>query len=1090
MSELLIYKASAGSGKTFTLAVEYIAYLILNPNEYKHILAATFTNKATGEMKERILQQLYGIWQNLDTSKPYLKSIMLKLPGYNENTIRENAGKALLLLIHDYQNFRIETIDSFFQKIFQNVARELNLTQNLTIELNQDAVIEHAVDRMINELTPLSPVLQQISTFITEKIEENKSWRVYNELKVFGKNIFNEEFQERSTELQNKILVNSKLIQEVKTLLNQNLEKYLDHLSSFIDGYDDILTSYQLEDSTISYGSTVRNFLKNLTSFSTLKKITVGSVIDAKLTSPNSWIKKSICKNDQDKLKSAIPELMDLLNQANHSFLKLFPIINSCVLTRAHLNQLQLLNNIRAEVVHDNNESNKIVLSDINKLLFDLLGENDSSFIYEKIGTSIHHIMIDEFQDTSRLQWTNFRLLLNESLANGYDSLIVGDVKQAIYRWRNGDWSILNSFDPNNVSAQLPQALRLESLNTNYRSEDNIIEFNNHFFEEAAENQTVAFNNTFSTNRDELLTAYHNLTQEKHKGTKEGYVQISFYADDKENDVTYENIILREIGKEVMYLLSAGISENDIVILARQNKHISMIANYLDTELHISTVSDEAFKLQASTSVNLLIDALKVLQNQNDRIAISSLTLRYNRNADKTDEVLRDPLPYLPEAFRLHMDDLRKLPLYDLLEELYRIFELNINHDQDSYLFHFFDKLSEYIQNNSADMSSFLKYWDDEMKEEAISTSSQKGIRILSIHKSKGLEFNTVIIPFCDWQIYNSSGGLNKSIMWCSPSEEPFNELPLVPVEYNSATANSIYKPDYETESINKLVDNVNLLYVAFTRASANLFVMAKRVSDNKVPNELKTKGGTVSEILANTLPLLDDSHIGACSWINHETEANITEENFVYKFGELKISDKSKTLKEDTNSLNKGFDNLNLERISYQPDVEFRQSNKSASFISSYQPDDNKLSYIDRGKMMHNLFSYIQTLEDFEIAIHKLLFEGIIESGTNVEELKQYLHDAFQLEKVQEWYSGKWSILSERDIIWMENESMKVKRPDRVLILGNQINVLDFKFGKPSAKYNNQVKEYVSLIKNMTGTNFEVTGYLWYVDEKMIERI
>ena len=444
--ELLVYKASAGSGKTFTLAVEYIKLLIQNPRAYRNILAVTFTNKATTEMKERILSQLYGIWIKDKDSDPYLQKITEELEMPQED-IRTAAGTALHYMIHDYSRFRVETIDSFFQSVMRNLARELELGANLNIELNNMEVLSDAVDSMIEKLDRQSPVLYWLLEYIEERIADDKRWNVSGEIKNFGRNIFDEGYIEKGNGLREK-LRDKDCIKNYRETLQAILEEVQEQMKGFADQFFGILDTNGVKVEDLKNGSRgIASYFNKLQSGKlddSVRNVTVEKCLDC----PDEWVKKT------SPIRNAIlglaeKELIPLLNESEKYRSRNNMLANSCQLSLRHVNNIRLLANIDEEVRELNHENNRFLLSDTNALLHNLVKEGDSSFVFEKIGTTIRNVMIDEFQDTSRMQWDNFRLLLLEGLSQGADSLIVGDVKQSIYRWRNGDWGILNGLKTN-----------------------------------------------------------------------------------------------------------------------------------------------------------------------------------------------------------------------------------------------------------------------------------------------------------------------------------------------------------------------------------------------------------------------------------------------------------------------------------------------------------------------------------------------------------------------------------------------------------------------------------------------------------------
>ncbi len=1086
--ELLVYKASAGSGKTFTLAVEYIKLLILNPRAYRQILAVTFTNKATAEMKERILTQLYGIWKEDPASDAYLKRIKedLASPPLSDKELRRRAGMALQYMLHDYSRFRVETIDSFFQSVMRNLARELELSPNLNIELNNTDVLSDAVDSMIEKLTPSSPVLAWLLDYINERIADDKRWNVSNEVKSFGRNIFDESYIERGEGLRLK-LRSPEAIKLYRDVLREMETDALEQMKGFYDQFEGELDGHALVPEDLKGGARgIGSYFRKLRDGRLSDKDVMNVTLQNSLADAKNWATKTSSRKD-DIIRLAETSLIPLLQDAERLRPQKNRTINSCRLSLQHLNKLQLLNHIDEEVRTLNREHNRFLLSDTSALLHKLVHEGDSSFVFEKIGANIRNVMIDEFQDTSRMQWDNFRLLLLEGLSQGADSLIVGDVKQSIYRWRNGDWGILNSLGSTRSESQLPFPfpVRVKTLKINRRSETNVINFNNRLFTAAVDHLNTLYLEELKEECFPLKEAYADVAQESPKTDNKGYVKVSFIEPDEEQ--SYAEKTLSALGEEVQRLLSAGVKLNDITILVRKNKNIPSIADYFDKELHLPIVSDEAFRLDASLAICMLIDALRYLSNPEEKIARASLIANYKLQtshergtetgkaggnpADWHQLLTADVATVLPAEFISRMDELRLMPLYELLEELFTLFNMGSIGKQDAYLFAFFDAVTEYLQSNSSDLDGFIRYWDETLCSKTIPSGEMDGIRIFSIHKSKGLEFHTVLIPFCDWKLENET---YNQLVWCTAPESPYNSIDLVPVNYSSTMAESVYRQDYLDERLQLWVDNLNLLYVAFTRAGKNLILWSK-----------KDQKGTMAELLSAALPRV--AQAGEGSWNEDE---KIYENGTICPLEEKSPHSAGNTESKVVNKLAQKPVKLPVHMESMRHDIEFRQSNRSADFIAGVDEAESSQRFINRGRLLHTLFSAIETEEDIDDAINRLVFEGVIGRTETEEEIRELTHRAFSQPQIKDWYSGTWQLFNECDIIWQENGELRNRRPDRVMMRNGTIVVVDFKFGKPSKKYNKQVQGYIELLVRMGYDANAISGYLWYVEEEIIEKV
>ena len=1076
---LLVYKASAGSGKTFTLAVQYIRQLIEDPYSYRRILAVTFTNKATTEMKERILSQLYGIATSLKSSDGYLKEIM-KTSNKSVDEIRKAADTALKNIIHDYSRFRIETIDSFFQSVMRNLARELELGANMTIELNNGDVLSDAVDSMIEKLDRMSPTLYWLLEYIEERIADDKRWNVSSEIKGFGRNIFDEAYIEKGVALREK-LKDTKFIPQYRKKLQEKRESILDTMKGFNEHFQEILNANRLTPADLKNGARGIGSYFNKIASGKLSNDVRNSTVEKCLEGAENWTTKTSPYKDTI-ISLANQVLIQVLNDAESTRMSSNKVLNSCDMSLRYLNNLQLLMRIDSEVREQNLSHNRFLLSDTNALLHSIIREGDASFVYEKIGTTIDTVMIDEFQDTSRMQWENFHLLLEESLAQKEGSMIVGDIKQSIYRWRNGDWKILAGLDKD-------RSFRLNSktLDTNWRSEANIIAFNNDIFTSACKVLNERYKADEGEDCTQLLDAYSDVRQKTSKDTKEGYIKLSFLKNSEEHP--YTDTTMELLAEEVDSLVKKGVRVNDIAILVRKNKSIPAIADYFDKNTPYRVVSDEAFRLDASLAVCMLIDGLRYISEPTDRIACARLAVAYQKEILKKDVdyntvLLNSVEDYLPAEFRLMLPEMSLMPLYELLEKLFVIFRMDMIEEQDAYICAFYDAVTEYMQNNSSELTSFLTYWNETLYAKTIPSGEISGIRILSIHKSKGLEYHTVLLPFCDWKMENETFN---HMLWCRINEadadkEPFCELDLTPVNYSSAMAESYFSDSYREERLQLWVDNLNLLYVAFTRACKNLIVWCKDEQKDTVSKLLRESIDCMKEIkMTCNMPELDEED---------EENKEENDEPIVYEYGEICISGEKKK-SDSTNRLVAIPDAVNVKIESLETEIDFKQSNRSADFIRGDEDEEENLrsQYIRQGQLLHTLFASIDTKEDLTAAIERLLFEGVIESAEKAQEIYEIAEKALNLDEVKDWYSGEWTLYNECSIIYNDEQGkMQTRRPDRVMMKGKEVIVVDFKFGKKKPEYSTQVREYMSLLSEMEYT--DIKGYIWYVYSGELENV
>ena len=1075
---LTVYKASAGSGKTFTLATEYISLLVENPMSYRTILAVTFTNKATEEMKMRILSQLYGIWKQLPDSDNYLKVVQEKT-GLDTKVISERAGISLSNLLNNYNYFRVETIDTFFQSVMRNMARELDLTTNLRIGLNDVQVEELAVDQLIADLSTTDAMLQWILRYIMENISDDKSWNVIGQIKQFGRHIFSDTYKNVSSTLEEK-LAEPGFFDQYTTRLRELRQSAIERMKQFADTFFEILESEGLTVDDFSYGkSGLCSFFIKLRQ-GLFDEGIVGKRVTDSVGNPSKWYKKT---HPRRELIHALADstLDSLLRQAIEERPRQWHLYKSADLTLRHLSQLRLLSSIEQKVHELNQDANRFLLSDTQQLLHSLIGDSDSPFIFEKIGAQLEHVMIDEFQDTSTVQWQNFRVLLDEAMSHeGSKNLIVGDVKQSIYRWRAGDWRLLNDIESQFNDRQVDT----RCLDTNFRSQRRIITFNNTFFEKAAHLEYLSLQEINEAEATQLERAYADVVQQiPDQRADEGFVRIELLPTED-----YQTQMFQRLKETVSELLAAGATQEQMAILVRTNAVIPLIAQYFMEQMpEVTIVSDEAFRLDASNAVCLLIHAMRLLVRPDDQLTKAAITKIYHCDVmqdylgDNTQMLAETDLDaLLPEAYINHFDDLRSLPLYDLVERLYTIFALERLTSQSAYVCAFYDHLVNFVNENAADITAFLTEWEETLCAKTIQSDETNGVRIFSIHKSKGLEYEHVIVPFCDWQLEKQSG----NILWCQPSEAPFDDLPIVPVDYSQKQMmGTIFEADYRHEHLQNTVDNLNLLYVAFTRARNSLFVIGRRKAS-----------GTRSLLIEQSLPLVADAL--------QETDPNadivlegLDDDTFPLRltYGTLSYHNSPLSIIDSQLSSNpflQPYLPLPVAIRTFESKVSFRQSNRSRAFTEG---DDEEVvrqqNYIQTGSVLHEVFSTIRTTADIPDALQRLQSEGVIYDGSlTPERITSMLQKRLKDSRVANWFSDRWKLFNECSILSVEDGRVCQHRPDRVMTDGQQWIVVDFKFGSPKPEYHDQVRQYMNLLADMGHQN--IRGYLWYVYSNSIEEV
>lgn len=1092
---LTVYKASAGSGKTYTLALRYIQLLVNQPDAYRHILAVTFTNKATEEMKMRILKELYALAHDHPSSQKLRDTIVENL-GITREQVQTNTAAALSLLLHNYTAFNVQTIDSFFQKVLRNLAREMGLNAMPRVELKDVSVEEQAVDLLFRSLTDNDERMKWITDFIRSRMSDDKGWNVVKDIKKFGTQLFKDDYKLHRHAI-NKAIHQEGFFENYKRELEQLMNSYVNTLQSY--GRQFLREVEQLGLSVDDFSQKdkgVAGFFQKLAKGDNLEELTNYARAKECAANPDKWapIKSAL---HSTIAAQASASWMQLATNAIETLEEGRPVIGTVKYTLKNMHQLRLLQSIDEMVDERCRELNCFLLSNTQALLHDLLynadgRSTDAPFIFEKIGTHLRHIMIDEFQDTGRLQWMNFRILLEECMAHaGSQNIIVGDVKQSIYRWRAGDWRLLQ-YLKQNISSPQPDIIE-DPLNFNWRSFSRIINFNNAFFSLAREKEQENVNKALDlTGKNELSDAYAGIRQQHTHQTKEGgYVSIQLL-----NKEHYKERTLDMLTTEIRHLIDNGVPATHIAILCRRNSELALVAAHLSQQLpDVPLIARDAFRLNTSIAVLTIVEAMRLLQQPCNMPTLALLVMTYRQhvlhqpcreafiNAD-----LHQRRQLLPKDYIEKEDVMRGMPLYDLAEYIYTTFQLHRLTEESAYVCAFFDMLQNYVSTNTADINAFLTAWDDYLCLEKVSTAQHNGIQFLTIHTSKGLEFPYVFMPFTDWRESNS----NQEILWCEPQTEPFNQLPVIPLTLTAKLKNSIYANDYKEEELQHCIDRLNLLYVGFTRARTALYVSGR--SDEKLSR---------SSLIKEVLDAWQQTDSTAAEQADVEKtlagDYSITENTagdqqcLSFEYGTRPFTEDNKdtdchtpsdTDKESSyNPFNAQSEELSLTITPQQANVSFRQSNDSLRFVGHDTIDPQQQHYIERGKVLHYVFSRIRTLDDTDTILRELQAEGVLNrEGLSYDATGKMIRSALKNSTVAAWFAPHQHIINERTITTRDPKSGRIHhiRPDRVMVDGHNATVVDFKFGKEDSDHRDQVHRYMECLQEMGYTHVE--GYLWYV--------
>lgn len=1048
----IIYRSSAGSGKTYTLTKEYLKLALKRPKYYRHILAVTFTNKAMQEMKNRIIQKLdeFGQGKFDEMAKELMAYCGLEPAGF-----QARCRSLLTEILHGYSHFSVSTIDTFFQKVIRSFAKELGLAGSYRLELDYDLILIQIVDDLLLEVTDNKQIRNWLIRFARENLQEGNNWDVRKNIRQLAQEIFAENFKSIEDEIaaQEKSLT-KKLKKEVDEII-YSFEGKMDNIGR--QGFE-ILEKYGLDVGDFYRGAKgvmfhlckIRSDRREYTATSTLLNALDGS---------GSWYSKTSKKAQaidaalQYGLESLLAESVEYCD-------KYFKLYSTALQIKKFIYGYGLLADLTRKLRDYKRENDVMLISDATRFLKELIQDSDTPFVYEKVGAFYNHYLIDEFQDTSGFQWDSFRPLVEDSLAQGYKNLVVGDIKQSIYRWRGGDWELLLNKIESDVGKE---RTKNEVLDTNFRSEANIIQFNNSLFKLIPQ-AMMREGGSVQANEWQVLRQVYEDTYQKISETKlanpSGYVNITFLKD--EDNESWKHQVAERLPLLIEELQDKGVPLKDIAILVRRNREGKDVADYLTAYqqsgsskagYRYDVVSNESLFLSASPAVRIIIATLKYLYDKRDKIVIAELIYEYQTAIKKTEAVpsqlfqsvsINDYKKYLPVLFFEEQHKLLYLPFYELVETIINIFEVNSLAGQFTYLQTFQDLVLKFSQNEKGDIYSFLEWWEERASKESIKVADDlDAMRILTIHKAKGLEYRSVIVPFCDWEIDHQ----RSPILWSQTDQKPF-DVGHLPLKYKKDLADTFYEATYEDEKIKAHLDNLNLLYVVFTRAVHNLWVFA--------PDHKKC----IAKVLRAAL---DDSDFELSAyWDSHKNLFEYGERDFAIAVEQVKPVS--------------GVELTEYRHFNWRNRITVKKSGEGFA-------DSEKRSKINYGILIHKLLSKIGTVEDSPKAMEALYYE----EGLNPDqksEIETLIGELLANPDAQKWFEEGWKVLNEVPILTPTDEY----RPDRVLTREGEAVIIDYKTGVEKGEDKRQMEHYKQLLAEMGYSKAE--AFLWYLGENRVVRV
>jgi ATP-dependent helicase/nuclease subunit A len=1055
MSEKIftLYRSSAGSGKTRTLAKEYLKLALqFRAGYFRHILAVTFTNKATQEMKGRILHYLHAFVNGEEQGLARELKEELKL---DDQSFLQQCHEIRNLILHQYSQFAITTIDAFFQKVIRSFTREAGLAGDYRLELDQQAVLREVIDQLIRELGKDKNLTRWMIEFSEANMEEDKGWDVRQGLMDFAREIFTEEFKDIAPEV-NATTQQREYFEALLKKLRQKQQTFIHFIRQQASEGLTAIQEAGLEQSDFRYG-TGFTFFRNLKDLARVKDFEMPGVRTTEdLKDLQNWPQKKSNRHadvlhlTETKLYSLWESILDYREKNVREAL-------SAEVVLENFYAFGLLADISRKLSEYKSGNNIMLLSDANHFLHGLIGESDTPFIYEKVGSFYQHYLIDEFQDTSGMQWKNFYPLVTNSLDSGYKSLVVGDVKQAIYRWRGGNLSLLQQQVEKEIGSE---RVETKELGSNFRSAAEIVSFNNAFFMEAANRvsqQTGAAMATDVYREQEVM--------QKISSKEEGFVRIKFLEHDKED--RWKEQAKRNLVAQLEELQLAGVRLKEIAILVRTNREGQEIVTHLlehqysahaRPECRYDVISNESLRIDGCASVNVLLAALRYLNNPDDLIARAELVYEYTRlqqagniTADTfriTD--LRAFERKLPKAFTREKVSLRKLPLFELTETLIEIFSLHEHTGELAYVQAFQETVLNFYTRERNDVRAFLEWWEEHAGTDKTSLKTSGEIdaaQILTIHKSKGLQFRYVLIPFCAWSF--DHGYWQAPNLWVNSVEGIFEDAGYLPVRYSSKLADTFFHEAYAEEHIHTYLDNLNLMYVAFTRAEKGMIVTAPLPKDKE--KSIKDAAALLHICVRSREPLAGKWDEATLSWSSGEVkQAAKVDEKQASNLIELTAYPVSR----------------------WRSKLVIRQSGKDYFGVQTHEQEAKKRY----GIRVHTVLSRVRYQDELTQALQQAVTEGLLTIHEQVPVLEE-LNALMEQPLVASWFRREWDVKTEVPVLLPGGEEFRI---DRLLISGNRAVVIDFKTGNPAARDEQQVLAYMNLLKQMNFT--DVSGYLLYV--------